>query len=630
MAPTRPHKLNPLPDIRRDHILGSPEAEMTLVEYGSYACPRCHVAHRAVANLRDHFGNQMRYVFRHRPVSGNDDAKLAAELAEYAFETTGRFWPIHEALMERGPIFHPNDFAQIVQEFALPPRDDADDANAAAWRAAELKVHNDTQSAQQGGALVTPTFFINNRRYEGAWDESALADAMLGSLGHRLHTASVDFARWAPSTGLLLLLMSISALLITNSPFGPAFQAWWSAPLGIHLGDGAFTLPLLNWINEGLLSIFFFVVGLEIKREFTVGHLATQRAAALPVIAAFGGMIVPALVYLTVIPPGPLAVGWGIPIATDTAFAVALIVLLGDRVPVELRVFLTAAVIIDDLAAIAVVALFYSTGINMNYLAASVAVSGFLIALNYWGVYHPLPYVVFGIILWACLHGAGLHATLAGVILAIVTPTRPPANLHALMAQAETIIHAETEYAEESVMRHGPSEPALRALDIIHDRIEPTASKLLRSIGPWSSYVVLPIFALANAGVVWSLDVIEGHTGLILAIILGLVLGKPLGITLMAWVAVRVGAAVKPVEYTWRQMAGAGALAGIGFTMSLFIAGQAFPDEADFAAAKIAIFVASLIAGGVGVSILWWRVKPEEEKAEGVEFRSRHTESPTD
>jgi NhaA family Na+:H+ antiporter len=546
----------------------------------------------------------MRYVFRHRPSSGNDDAKLAAELAEYAFQTTGQFWPVHEALMERGPTFRPNDFAHIAQEFDLPPRDDA---NAPAWQAAELKVQDDIRSAQRGGALVTPTFFINNRRYEGAWDESALTEALLGSLGHHLHTASVDFARWGPSTGLLLLLMSIFALLITNSPFGLAFQSWWNTPFGIHLGDGAFILPLLDWVNEGLLTIFFLAVGLEIKREFTVGHLATQRAAALPVIASFGGMIVPSLLYLAVIPPGPLAVGWGIPIATDTAFAVALIVLLGDRVPVELRVFLTAAVIIDDLAAIAVVALFYSAGIDINYLAASVAATGSLIALNRWGIYRSLPYAVLGVVLWVCLHGAGLHATLAGVILAVVTPTRPPANLYALMAHAESVIQAEVGRARESVMQHGPSEPALRILDVIHDQIESPASKLLRSIEPWSSYAVLPIFALANAGVVWSFDVIEGHRGLMLAIILGLVLGKPLGITLIAWIAVRLGVAVKPAEYTWRQMAGASALAGIGFTMSLFIAGQAFPNEADFAAAKIAIFIASLIAGTIGVLILWRR-----------------------
>jgi NhaA family Na+:H+ antiporter len=272
---------------------------------------------------------------------------------------------------------------------------------------------------------------------------------------------------------------------------------------------------------------------------------------------------------------------------------------------VDLRVFLTAAVIVDDLVAIVVVAIFYSGGIDMGYLAASAFVTGLLVAVNRANVYRALPFAVLGIALWFCLHEAGLHATLAGVILAVVTPTRPPANLNALMAQAQSVIQAETNLARDDVMRHGPSEPALEALDSIHDRIESPASKLLRTIEPWSSYVVLPLFALANAGVVWSAGIIEEHGRLVLAIVLGLVLGKPIGIVLAARLAVRLGVATKPSSYSWRQLAGAGALAGIGFTMSLFIAGQAFPDPADFAAAKIAIFLASFIAGAVGTMILW-------------------------
>lgn len=608
MTPPRPYKLDPPLDLRRDHVLGNPTAEMTLVEYGSYACIYCHAAHDVITNLRDRFGDQMRYVFRHRPIAGSDEAWTAAVLAEYAFETTGQFWAVHDALMKRGPTFSPDDFAKIAAEFALPPHDGA---HAPAWQAAERRVREDNHSAQRSGALVTPTFFINGRRYEGAWDEAALAEAMLGSLGHRLHTATLNFVRWAPSTGLLLLLMSILAVALVNSPLGPAFESWWHTPFGIRLGDGAFALPLLEWINDGLLSIFFLVVGLEIKREFTVGRLATWRAAALPVAASIGGIVAPALIYLAVAPPGPLLAGWGVPISTDTAFAIALVVLLGERVPVELRVFLSAAVIVDDLVAIAVLALFYSGDIDMGYLAASVAITGSLIALNRWGIYRALPYAVLGVILCACLHASGLHATLAGVILAMVTPTRPPANLHALMAQAETVIQAETSRADGAVLRHGPSEPALRALDVIHDRIESPASKLLRSIEPWSSYAVLPVFALANAGVAWSADVMTGHASLMLAIILGLVIGKPVGIVLAAWLAVRTGIAVKPAAYTWRQLSGAGALAGVGFTMSLFIARQAFPD-AEFAAAKIAIFLASLIAGGLGVLILWRREEKEE------------------
>jgi NhaA family Na+:H+ antiporter len=354
------------------------------------------------------------------------------------------------------------------------------------------------------------------------------------------------------------------------------------------------------------------VVGLEIKREFTIGHLATLRAAALPVIAAVGGIVLPALIYLFVAPPGPLRHGWGIPIATDTAFAVAILVLLGTRVPVELRVFLTAAVIIDDLVAIAVIAVAYSGEISGGYLIAAGVVTALLIGLNRWSVYRVLPYTVLGVILWILLHEAGLHATLSGVVMALVTPTRPPANLRTLMTQADIVIHAEMRRAVSAtaagaVPQRGPSERTLRALDAIHDRIESPADKLLRSVEPWSSYVVLPIFALANAGVVWSLEVFHGHGRMMLAIVLGLVLGKPIGILLAAWIAVLTGIGVKSNAYSWRQMAGAGALAGIGFTMSLFIAGEAFTDPTDYAAAKIAIFLASIIAGGLGAAILYRR-----------------------
>jgi NhaA family Na+:H+ antiporter len=602
MASKRPTQLDRPVDVTRDHVLGNPDAELTLVEYGSYACPFCRAAHEVIANLRDRFGDRMRYVFRQLPIAGSADAVPAAELAEYAAETRGRFWEVHDALMKRGPEFGPQGLEGIAAEFDLPRHDGA---RAAARRAAASRVREDAESARRSGALVTPTFFINDRRYEGAWDESALAEAMLGSLGHRLQTATLDFVRWGPSAGLLLLLASVLAVVLTNSPAGPAFESWWATPFGFQLGGSRFTLPVIDWINHGLLTVFFLVVGLEIKREFTVGRLASRRAAALPVAAALGGMVAPALIYLLVAPPGPLAHGWGVTIATDTAFAIALVVLLGDRVPVDLRVFLTAAVIVDDLVAIAAVALFYSGGIGAGYLAASVVVTALLVALNRWSIYGPLPYALLGLVLWVCLHEAGLHATLAGVILAVVTPTRPPASLHALMAQAQMVIEAETRRAGEALMRHGPSRPALRALDTIHDRIESPADKLLRSLEPWSSYAVLPVFALANAGVAWSPGIVESHGQLMLAIVLGLVLGKPLGIALGAWLVTRLGLAVKPAAYSWRQLAGVGALAGIGFTMSLFIAGQAFPSAVDFAAAKIAIFIASVIAGGLGTLVLW-------------------------
>lgn len=609
MSHARPTRLDRPVDPQRDHILGNAEAELVLVEYGNYARNSCHAAHEVVSDLRDRFGARMKYVFRHRPTREGGMSLRAAELAEFAFETTGEFWPVHDALMKHGPSYTDEDLAAIAREFNLPAKDGE---HAAAWASAKARVAEDAQSAKRSGVILTPTFFINGRRYEGPWDENTLAEAMLGTLGHRLHAATLNFVRWGPSAGFLLLLMSVIAVVLSNTAAGPAFTAFWQKSFGVQLGEGSFVLPLLDWVNHGLLSIFFLVVGLEIKNEFTVGHLATLRSAALPVFAAIGGILCPILIYLWIAPAGPLSAGWGVPIATDTAFAVALIVLLGKRVPVELRVFLTAAVIIDDLIAIGVIAIFYTDAIHWSYLIAAGVTSALLVGLNRWGIYRPLPYTVLGIILWVCLHDAGLHATLAGVVLALVTPALPPANLRALMAQAEAILQAETKLAGEKVMRHGPSEPALHALDALHQRIESPADKLLRTMEPWSSYVMLPIFALANAGVLWSLGVFETHSSLMIAIILGLVVGKPVGILLAAWLAVRFRIAVKPREYTWRQLGGAGALAGIGFTMSLFIAGEAFPVPEDFAASKIAIFIASILAGALGAAILWKMPAPHE------------------
>jgi NhaA family Na+:H+ antiporter len=296
--------------------------------------------------------------------------------------------------------------------------------------------------------------------------------------------------------------------------------------------------------------------------------------------------------------------------ATDTAFAVALIVMLGRRVPVELRVFLTAAAIIDDIGAIVVVAVFYSGALDGAYLLGASAITGALVLLNRGGVYRAMPYALLGVALWAFVHGSGLHATLAGVILALLIPTRPPPNLNALMAQADTIITAEMLRVPE-VLRHGPSDPALRALDAIHDRLESPANRMLRAIAPWSSFVVLPVFALANAGVALSSDLITGREPLIGAIALGLIIGKPVGLVggcaLAAWARV----ALKPAGFSWRQLAGAGGLAGIGFTMSLFIAGRAFPDAGDFGAAKIAVFGASVVAALIGVTLLWKPLRTE-------------------
>jgi NhaA family Na+:H+ antiporter len=278
--------------------------------------------------------------------------------------------------------------------------------------------------------------------------------------------------------------------------------------------------------------------------------------------------------------------------------------MMGSRVPVELRIFLTAAAIVDDIGTIVVVAAFYSGQLHLGYLGASMAVAAGLALLNHSRIYHVSPYVLLGVLLWACVHASGLHATLAGIVLAIFIPTRPPPNLRALTIQADAIMAAEARQSGE-VLRHGPSVPTLRAFDAIHARLESPADRLLRRAGARSSYVVLPVFALANAGVAVVPQIISGRQTLMLAIVVGLTLGKPLGLLGASALAVRFGIVTKPVAYTWRQLTGAGALAGIGFTISLFIAGQAFAMEVDFAASKIAVFIASILSAVIGTALLW-------------------------
>jgi Na+:H+ antiporter, NhaA family len=594
------HRLDRPVDENYDHVLGPADAQITLVEYGSYACPYCRAANEQIAAIRDQFGERLRYAFRHRPLTNNDLARRAAELIERA--RPDQFWKMHLKLMSRSETLNEGDLEAVAGDLGLFLK--PAEAHADAIVRARERVDADERSARASGVKLTPTFFINGGRYDGPWDASSLSDAMLGTLGHRVRTAALNFASWGPSAGVLLLFATVLAVTITNSPLEPAFEAFWELDLGFILGGSSFHMSLRDWVNDAVLTIFFLVVGLEIKREFTVGHLAGRRSAALPVAGAVGGMVAPAALYLLIIPTGPWSHGWGVPMATDAAFAVAVIALLGSRVPVELRIFLTAVAIVDDIGAIVVVAAFYSGELHLGYLGAAAAVAAGLALLNHSRIYRVSPYVLLGVLLWACVQASGLHATLAGIVLALFIPTRPPPNLRALTIQADAIIAAEVRQSGE-FLRHGPSVPTLQALDAIHDRLQSPADRLLRHAGARSSYVVLPIFALANAGVAMVPEMISGRQTLMLAIIVGLVLGKPLGLLGASAIAVRLRVATKPVAYTWRQLAGAGALAGIGFTMSLFIAGQAFAVAFDFAASKIAVFIASVLSAAIGTALLW-------------------------
>jgi NhaA family Na+:H+ antiporter len=356
-------------------------------------------------------------------------------------------------------------------------------------------------------------------------------------------------------------------------------------------------------VNDGLMAVFFFLVGLEIKRELLFGELASPSRAALPVIAAFGGAVVPALVYLAFNAGGEHAHGWGVPMATDIAFALGVLALLGSRAPVGLRIFLTALAIVDDLLAVLVIAVFYSSGLSPVALAAAAAVLVALVVANRLGVRRPLVYAVLGVGLWVAILQSGIHATIAGVLLAMTIPARTRIDRTAFVGGARRLV------ADLSDRHDAPSDEEHHAtLWDLEDLTEHAQAPMLRiehALLPWVAFLIVPLFALANAGVAIGGDLGGALTNPIaLGIIVGLVVGKQIGITLGAWLVVRAGLAALPDGVSWRHVYGGAWLGGIGFTMSLFVADLAF-GESPLALAKIGILAASVIAGVGGYLVLW-------------------------
>jgi len=408
------------------------------------------------------------------------------------------------------------------------------------------------------------------------------------------------------ASGLLLLAAAAVALVWANSPWAPSYFALWENHLIV--GGGGFVLDksVHDWINDGLMAVFFFVVGLEIKREVLVGELASPKRAALSVAAALGGMAVPAAVYATLNVGGVGAAGWGIPMATDIAFALGVLALLGSRVPLSLKVFLTAIAIVDDLGAVLVIAFFYTAELSWSALGVAAVVLAALALVNRLGVRSPTPYLLLGFVLWAALLESGVHATLAGVLLALTIPARRRIDAPEFLRRARLYV---AEFAEDVPAGRGePSEDqrdAVRSLQVVAEQVETPLIRLEHALHPWVAFFIMPVFALANAGVSIGGD-LAGVLGspVTLGIILGLFLGKQIGILAFSWVAVRTGLAELPAAVGWRQVWGVSLLCGIGFTMSLFIAGLAFAQSHLLDAAKIGILAASLISGVAGALVL--------------------------
>ncbi len=395
---------------------------------------------------------------------------------------------------------------------------------------------------------------------------------------HKLRTLMTpfeSFLTWEAGSGVILLASAILALVIANSPAGPAYEHLLHTMLGIGTGDFRLEMSLAHWVNDGLMTVFFFVIGLEIKREFLYGELRTKSAMVLPVCAALGGMLMPALLYSLVNLGAPTAGGWGIPMATDIAFALGIMTLAAGHAPVGLVVFLTALAIVDDLGAIVVIALFYSSDVSLVALGAGLAFLAGAFVLNKLRVQLLPAYLALGLGAWLAFLASGIHPTIAGVILGTAIP--------ATAALDDDVLH---DAAHPKRGHHG---------SLLH--------KLEHALEPWSAYVIMPIFALANAGVNVAGASLDITSPLFLGIAAGLIIGKPLGIygsvrMLTKWTGAPLPGSAKPIEAL-----SAGTLGGIGFTMSIFIATLAFPDESTLAAAKLSILISSVVAGLLGAAM---------------------------
>jgi Na+:H+ antiporter, NhaA family len=416
-----------------------------------------------------------------------------------------------------------------------------------------------------------------------------------------------QFAKSESAGAVVLLGTAATALVWANSPWSASYFHLWSEPIAFGPTSHPMTLTLQQWINDGLMTLFFLVVGLELKREFLVGELAALRHALLPIVAAVGGMVVPAVTYAALNAQNPAArSGWGVPMATDIAFALGVLRLLGSRIPPGLAVFLAALAIVDDLGAVVVIAMFYTAHLVLPYLGWAALAVAALMALNRSGVRALSPYLVVGVALWYALHHSGIHATLAGVLLALTIPVHTRINAAEFSADMRGLLHEfdQAETGDLLVITSKGQQEAIHAMERESEGVQAPLLRLEHTLHPLVASGIMPLFALANAGVALGGVDLRAGLGVTLGVAAGLLFGKPLGIFVASWLAVRIGWATLPANVTWPMLHGAAWLGGIGFTMALFIGGLAFSAAPLQDASKLGILAASFLAGVAGWTLL--------------------------
>ncbi len=427
----------------------------------------------------------------------------------------------------------------------------------------------------------------------------AVAERLFNALSRFLHVEAVS--------GVVLLIAAAAALIWANSPGGASYEHFWHVPLTFGLGSYVVSQSLHFWVNDGLMTIFFLVVGLEIRREMYEGALSSIRLAALPLVAALGGVVAPALIYVSFNTDPLVHRGWAVPTATDIAFAVGVLALLGRSIPSSIRILLLALAIIDDIAAVLIIALFYSSSLDPSGIILAGAGILLVLAFQHLGFASAVVYIIPGFVLWAGFLQIGIHPALAGVILGLMTPVVPPIRRERPVA---FITRALNEFGERVQTEEGLADPRVllepvKQLKRAQRDILPPVIRVQAALHPWVAYGIMPLFALANAGVaIGGFDFHSAATqSVMLGVLFGLVVGKPIGIFLASWIVVRIGWCELPPGATWRGVALVGFLGGIGFTMAIFTANLAFSSNELLNAAKLGVLAASGCAAVLGLTV---------------------------
>jgi len=403
-------------------------------------------------------------------------------------------------------------------------------------------------------------------------------------------------------SGIILFIATVAAVIVANSSLGQGYYDLWHMPLGINIGEFKISMSLTYWIDDALMALFFLMVGLEIKREMLIGELSSVSKASFPIVAAIGGMLVPALIYVGFNTDNPY--GFGIPMATDIAFALGILMLMGKRVNPALKLFLVALAVVDDLGAVIVVATVYSSEIHTQYFLHAGIVYALIWALNFKGVTKITPYLILGVALWVYIHAIGIHATVAGVLLALAIPIQSKLDENKFIDDTKKDIENFKNKMDLSPILNHHQIDSLENIAYNYDKVQNPLVRLEHNLHGFSAFFIMPLFAFSNAGVLIDLSSVNQNIMIVLGVILGLVIGKPIGILGLTYIATKLKIVKKPENISWSEILAVGFIAGIGFTMSIFITHLAFLDENIISAVKLAVFAASFIAAVIGVILL--------------------------